>query len=29
VDAADIARQRSDAQLYLIADEDAGWHIDA
>jgi hypothetical protein len=29
VDAADIARQRGDAQLYPIADEDAGWHIDA
>ena len=26
---ADIARQRVDTQLYPIADEDAGWHIDA
>jgi hypothetical protein len=29
VDAADIAQQRGDAQLYPIADEDASWHIDA
>jgi hypothetical protein len=28
VEAADIARQRSNTQLYPIVDEDAGWHID-